>query len=287
MRGLTLTQLPFDFDDETFVVPVRPPTRVVESDQGWWIKREDLAYYTSPLMPSGAKMRQLDLMIDAAPDDAVLAMGCHAVSAMQVYIAAMGQLRNRKAYVAIPSRARESASAQWAERHGAVVERVHPGYPNMYHAHIKKMTQGMQVIRWDNRVAAADTAQQVENIPADAKRIVVPSVSGLAAAGVIGGLVDHDRGDVEVVVAAVADKNMRKAIESLVLELFGYPPSLYRTSYEAKQMPYDRPFPMTLDVDGGVELDPYYESKVVRFLQPGDVLWAVGRRPAAAVGYAQ
>lgn len=283
-------QLPFDFNDTAPVVPVvpaQPLTRVAESPDGWWIKREDYAYHTSDLMPSGAKMRQLALMIEAAPPDAVLAMGCHAVSAMQVYIAAMGQLCKRKAYVAIPSRARESASAQWAEQHGAVVERVHPGYPNIYHAHIKKMTQGMQVVRWDNRIAAADTAQQVKNIPREAKRIIVPSVSGLAAASVIGGLVDHDRGDVEVVVAAVAEKNMRTAIENLVLELFDYPPSMYKTSYEAKQMPYDRPFPMTLDVDGGVELDPYYESKVVRFLQPGDVLWAVGRRPAAAVGYAQ
>ena len=95
------------------------------------------------------------------------------------------------------------------------------------------------MVQWDNQIAASDTAQQVANIPAEAKRIIVPSVSGLAAASVIGGLVDSDRGDVEVVVAAVAEKNMRTAIENLVLELFGYTPDMYRTSYEAKQMPYD------------------------------------------------
>jgi hypothetical protein len=32
----------------------------------------------------------------------------------------------------------------------------------------------------------------------------------------------------------------------------------------------------------GIDLDPYYAAKVMPLLQPGDMLWAVGRRPHSA-----
>ena len=59
-------------------------TPVHDTGLGWWVKRDDLAYYTSEDMPSGAKIRQYTAMIAQSPDDAVLAIGCHSVSATQV-----------------------------------------------------------------------------------------------------------------------------------------------------------------------------------------------------------
>jgi hypothetical protein len=277
-----LTLFAVDKPKEDLATDVTP---VVPHPDGWWVKREDLAWNNGPEMPCGAKMRQFSRMINRSAPDAVIAMGCHAASAMQVYVAAMGELTNRPAYVAIPHRVNESASTRWAEAHGANITRVKPGYPAIYHKRIRDVTAGMNVVRWDNDIAANDTADQVVNLPDEARRVIVPTVSGLVAASVIGGLIQHGRTDVEVLVAGVASNSAQRAVETLAMKLWGLRPTQFKASYEPNQMPYDRPFIIDpLPVDGGVSLDPYYESKTVRFTRPGDVLWVVGRRPASAVG---
>lgn len=256
-------------------------TPIHDSGKGWLVKREDLAYYTGPDMPSGAKIRQYTAMINQSPDDAVLAIGCRSVSATQVYLGAMHVLTGRPAYVCVAETKQESPSTMWAREHGVEFRKANPGYPNVYRKRMREWLAEMNVpaVRWDRKLATEDTAAQVANLPDGVKRIVVPSGSGLQAAGVYGGLIQQNRTDVKVVVGAVATQAMTDCVEGWVNEFFGEQPSY---NIEHVQVPGSVNKPAFYDLPDGVPLDPYYSAKMIPILQQGDLLWAVGRRPMAA-----
>jgi hypothetical protein len=117
------------------------------------------------------------------------------------------------------------------------------------------------------------------NVPDGVKRIVVPSGSGLQAAGVAGGLQRQGREDVQVVVAAVATQAMSNCVEDWVAEFFE-PRETYNIVHVKTPGSVNRPAFVTLP--DGTQLDPYYSAKTVPLLQEGDLLWAVGRRPISA-----
>ena len=119
------------------------------------------------------------------------------------------------------------------------------------------------------REAVDATRLQVENVPLEARRIVVPVGSGMSLAGVLWGL--HDR-------------NLRTPVLGVVV---GADP----VKRLARWQPYWRPWPIQLvrsaldyheaapeTVFEGLQLDPIYEAKCIPFLEPEDILWVVGVR---------
>lgn len=260
------------------------PIQYVTS-RGWYVKRDDLGAFTSADMPSGAKVRQYRAMIDAAPDDSVLAGGGGAAAAMQVYIAALGLAYGRDAYVSVPRRTIRHPSTVWAANHGATVLEVVPGYPSQYRARIRALPAelGRPVVRWDRHLAAWDTADQVRNVPGDVYRVVVPSGSGLTAAGIIIGLLQHGPLEVpRVKVIATSPMAHRDKILAWVRQFAPHlDPSPVKLEIVPTGMDYARPVRRCLpgEVD---ELDPWYAAKGVDHMQRGELLWVVGRRPASA-----
>lgn len=122
--------------------------------------------------------------------------------------------------------------------------------------------------------AIKQTRHQVGNVPADVRRIVMPCGSGMSLAGVLWGLVDAGRHDVEILAVQVgADPSAR---------LDAYAPAGWRD--RVRLVPsgsdYHKPAPVT-DLDG-LALDAHYEAKCLPFLEPGDLLWVVGIRATAA-----
>lgn len=251
----------------------------VDDFGGWWAKREDAAGYTTPDAPSGAKVRQYLKMIESAPPEAVLVVGCAADSAMQLYVAHAAKVTGRQGYVVVPSRKETSAATQWALDNGAIVSEVTPGYPSVYRARARQLHKqlGVPVVRWDLEVAAWDTAREVWNIPADARSVVVPTGSGLTAAAVLGGLALDGREDVKVLAVAVSDLATKEKIlatcnKHLAVEANPDRLTLVRApgKYATRAKAY---------LPNGTRLDPYYAAKALPYVLPGDVLWISGRRP--------
>jgi len=119
--------------------------------------------------------------------------------------------------------------------------------------------------------AVTQNRQQVQNIPPEVNRIVMPCGSGMTLAGVLWGLRDTMR-DIPVVAVRVgADPEVR---------LDKYAPPNWRdmvTIVDVDGSDYHSAAMVT--TYNGIQLDPYYEAKCIDFLQPADLLWIVGIRP--------
>jgi 1-aminocyclopropane-1-carboxylate deaminase/D-cysteine desulfhydrase-like pyridoxal-dependent ACC family enzyme len=251
----------------------------------FYAKREDLACFEREEMPSGAKVRQYAAMIARAPADAVLAVGCSAASAMQIYVAAMGEQLQRPAYIAVPRRKERHPCTAWCAKHGARIIETVPGYPSVFRArireHIKEL--GLIAVPWSLRMAAFDTAAQVANVPPEARRIVVPNGSGLTAAGIIGGLWQWNMHHIEVHLVSTHDSvGTRLQVLRLVGKYFGEPAvASAHVSWRAQTMPYQRAVHGVRLADGTL-LDPFYAAKAACYCGAEDVLWITGRRPLAS-----
>ena len=117
-------------------------------------------------------------------------------------------------------------------------------------------------------------SQQVENIPSDVKRIVVPCGGGMNMIAIIKGLERFKRTDVEVVgvqVGANPDKTFNKWLQDTLFERC--PIDYVFVKAEGK---YGNAAKET--VIDGIELDEMYEAKCIPFLEDGDLLWIVGKK---------
>jgi len=121
--------------------------------------------------------------------------------------------------------------------------------------------------------AVVQTARQTANL-ADVipTRIVVPVGSGMSLAGILAGLASNGNRTPVVGVVVGADPTERLDI---------YAPNRWRDMVTLVESTYDyadhHPAPFLGDLD----LDPVYEAKCLPHLQPGDLLWIVGRRETA------
>jgi hypothetical protein len=244
---------------------------------GWWAKREDYARAIGIGHPSGTKVRAFLKMVARQPGLPIV-VGSSATSLMQVYAAYAGMMSGREAHVFVPARKRESAETRRAIDYGAIVTPVRPGYLSVCRARARAFADGASV-RWEPAISTADTAVQVEGIPASAWRVVVPCGSGAIAAGVVAGLAMIGRTDVAVVAVAVSVMTGDPgAIARMAAAVCGDAP---QPSVEIVRhpWPYDRHAIATLD--DGTELDGGYAAKAASqpaYLRPYDVLWISGAR---------
>ena len=248
---------------------------------GWYAKREDLAGYTGTQAPSGAKVRQYLAMIAQAPDNAILVVGCSADSAMQIYVAYAAKITGRDGYIFVPYRKDRSDATIMAMRLGGMVTEVKPGYPAVYRKRARDFAQevGRPVVRWDLDYAAQDTLSQVHNLPDDTTRIVVPTGSGLTAAGILAAVSLMER-RVEVLAVCVSDLASRDGIIATAQKRLGATVDASLLTVVKAGMPYGKAKP-GVTLPDGTPLDPYYAAKALDYVgrDRGDLLWVSGRRP--------
>lgn len=120
------------------------------------------------------------------------------------------------------------------------------------------------------REAVHMTATQVENLPREAKRLVVPVGSGMTLAGVLEGMLRFGITMPVLGVIVGADPTDRLTTHSLGWQ--------QRVRLVKSPLNYHQAYPDPQAPDGGPLLDPIYEAKCLPFLEPGDVLWCVGIR---------
>jgi 1-aminocyclopropane-1-carboxylate deaminase/D-cysteine desulfhydrase-like pyridoxal-dependent ACC family enzyme len=120
--------------------------------------------------------------------------------------------------------------------------------------------------------AVKQTRQQVANIDPEAKRIVVTVGSAMSVCGILWGLADFDLEGIEVLGVVVgADPTKR---------LDRYAPMGWRHRLTLIKPAQEYHEAAETTVFDGIDLDPYYESKCLSFLKPGDTFWNIGIRPS-------
>lgn len=249
---------------------------------GWCAKRDDLACCSDPeRYPGGSKVRQYAWMISRSPASAPMVVGCSADSAMQIYVAAASDLSGRPGIVYTAKRRQRSAATQYAARaQGVELHEVAPGYLSQCRSQARKRGAELEaVVRWDAAGAIEDAAEQVVNLPAEAKRVLVATGSGLTAVGVLVGLARAGRSDVAVLAVAVSGMASAAAIESRAAGLVQLPlppVALVRVPQAYGDAVYAA-------LPDGTLLDPYYAAKCLAYVQPGDCFWIPGIRPRAAM----
>lgn len=171
-----------------------------------------------------------------------------------------------------------SPEVRMAQLAGAEVVQHNAGYNNVIIARAREdaAATGWREIPFGMECLEAieATARQVENIPADTKRIVMPVGSGMSLAGVLHGLVRRKLNIPVVGVKVGADP---------VKRLDEYAPAKWRkmVTLVDSGMDYDKRAAKT-DLHG-LKLDPIYEAKCIPFLEDGDLLWVVGIRASEAM----
>lgn len=253
-----------------------------------WVKREDLACWTDLENPSGSKVRQYQIMVDKSPE-APCIVGCSSFSAMQIYVAAAAKRVGVKGIVYVSARKELTDATAYCVRLGAEVNQVLPGYMNVVRKRARDRAKLLgKVVTWDISAALQDACDQCANLPAEVKRVVIPTGSGLTASGVLTGLaiIGHQASVLAVAVSGLADADkiqqdaMKLLHKNIGIDQLDYEdlPKFEMVASEGKYEDF-----VVWRLDDGTPLDPFYSAKAVKYLRAGDCLWPVGLRPISAM----
>lgn len=236
-----------------------------------WLKRDDL--YEPMVGHRGGKVRTCLWLATMAHENGqgglVTAGSRH--SPQVPMVAAAGRLLNMPVTAYVPA-GQLSAELMQAIALGAQLEHVTPGYNTVLvaraRAHARATADTEIPFGMECQEAVEFTAAQVANVPSRVQRIVVPVGSGMSLAGILTGLAQLGRDTPVLGVMVGADPARRLA---------RWAPLGWQTQTQLVDawVGYAKRVTATLH---GVHLDPVYEAKCVRYLQPGDLLWLVGHR---------
>lgn len=237
---------------------------------GIWIKRDDLFAFGGV---RGGKVRTCRVLADG--DKGLITAGSR--SSPQVNIVAhVARAMGVPCRVHVPA-GELSPEVAAARDAGADVVQHTPGYNTVIVARARDdaANSGWTLIPFGMECedAVAQTRRQVRNVPADARRIVVPVGSAMSLAGVLWGLADAGLTTPVVGVCVGADPAAR-------LDRYAPPGWRDRVTLVQSGIDYHRPAPET--ILRGVALDPIYEAKCIPHVRDGDLLWVVGIRQTAA-----
>ena len=163
-----------------------------------------------------------------------------------------------------------------------VTLRQHPaGYNSVISARARDQAEkdGARLIPFGMECyeAVEATADQVATIPwlvnrGVGRRLVVPVGSGMTLAGVLTGLSRMgEAGDNVPVLGVCVGAEPKQRLDR-------YAPRDWSRRCKLVQAESSYDHPAKLTQFGGVEMDAYYEAKCLPLLEPGDLLWVVGRR---------
>jgi len=262
--------------------------------EGVLVKREDLACWSSLEHPSGSKVRQYQQMIANrpipedidfinldAPSIPPMLVGCSANSCQQVYVASAAKLNQTNGIIYVPKRQKKTDATKYCEQLGAEVNEIKPGYSSVIRKHARQRAVDLKVvIGWDRKLAVLDTAKQCENIPDGIKRIIVPTGSGLTAAGVLIGTWGRGIEIVAVLTSPMADRASIVKLASRYcpqVDLLG----LGKLEVILPTTPYDKH--LIANLPDGTPLDPFYAAKAWHLAEEGDLFWPPGLRPIMAM----
>lgn len=259
----------------------------IHNFNGVWVKREDLAHWDSLEHPSGSKVRQyLDMAHRACTGEGYppCLVGCSANSAQQIYVASTAKRLNTKGVIFTAKRKEQTDATKYAGYMGAELNELKPAYLS----YIRMQARGYaaklgRYVQWDQRGAILDAAKQVVDLPLVIRRIVVPTGSGLTAAGVLLGLSQgyQDRELPVVVAVATSPMASREKIIKLAKSVVNQKIPWAKLEVIGPFTAYDNP--AIAQLPDGTPLDPFYAAKAWKHVREGDLFWSPGLRPVMAM----
>lgn len=243
----------------------------VERHGDYWLKRDDL--YTRAGV-RGGKARSCGHIADQAVAAGIagLVTAGHASSPQVELVAAIGAAAGLQVRAHVPASRHQGVQIHNARALGAEIVEHRPAYTVVLDSRSRRdaAERGWLLVPFgmECEQAVESTAAQVENLPAEVRRLVVPVGSGMTLAGILTGLQRTGR-SIEVIGVIVGSDPSRR--------LARYAPLGWQsmTTLVKSTVPYSTHVMAEID---GVTLDPVYEAKTVAYLQPDDALWLVGIR---------
>ena len=233
-----------------------------------WLKREDLFTVAGAY---GGKVRTCWALAQGAPG--LVTAGAR--SSPQVNIVA-----HIARHLGIPARAHTPQGALspeliQAQALGCEIVQHRAGYNSVIRARARADAAASEwreiPFGMECQEAVTQVRGQVRNVPADVRRVVVPVGSAMSLAGVLAGL--GDEGLDLPVLGVVVGADPSKRLDTYAPGWRG------RCTLVPAGVAYDKHVHATVE---GLVLDPVYEAKCSRFLQPADLLWVVGVRNSLA-----
>lgn len=259
----------------------------IHSFGNWCAKREDMACWVDLDHPSGSKVRQYLQMAQESPG-APMIVGCASHSAMQIYVASAAKLTATKAHIFVPQRKQPTDATWYAIKMDADIEMhyIRPAHMAVLRKRARDLGKTLgKTVRWSPHLALMDTAEQAQNIPPWVKRVVVPTGSGLTAAGVLAGLAKRKKPP-HILAVAVSAMAHESSIMKLAWKLIESPTGpLFAAALPSLQLikaDGDYGDALAHHLPDGTPLDPFYAAKAMRYVVKGDCLWIPGLRPVKA-----
>jgi 1-aminocyclopropane-1-carboxylate deaminase/D-cysteine desulfhydrase-like pyridoxal-dependent ACC family enzyme len=253
------------------------PTTPIEQHGEIWLKRDDTFEVNGV---RGGKVRSCLALASVTPSPLGLVTAGARHSPQVHIVAAIGAHLGIGVNVHVPD-GESTPEIDAADKLGAHVFRHRPGYNSVIVARAaedaRNMGEGWRLIPFgmETPVAVSETASEVPpELPEGVRRIVVPVGSGMSLCGILSGLrYLGEPGNVLPVLGVVVGASPERRLDT-------YAP-MWRFDEHLTLRPAGVPYGKLVHAEvGGIELDPVYEAKCARFLEPGDLLWVVGKRTA-------
>lgn len=234
------------------------------------VKRDDL--FTVGGVSGGKARTALAIMSEPGVTGVVTAGQRHSQQTM--IVAAIAKKKNLPCHIHTPE-GDTTPEIDAAIAYGAEIIRQGPGYGTVLDkaARVDADTQGWAYVplMLECDTAVEMTSKQTVGIgDHHVNRIVVPIGSGMSLAGILRGLAEQGLNVPVLGVQVGSDPSDR---------LDKYAPG-WRDKVDLVVSAHDYSDHVDADIDGLV-LDPTYEGKCLEFMEPGDLLWIVGRGRAS------
>lgn len=244
-----------------------------------WLKRDDLFTVAGV---HGGKVRTCWALATARPDITGLVTASSRMSPQAEIVANVAADLSIECHLFMPWTSRQPMTPIMiaAEKIGACFHMVRPGHNSVIKARAREFVayenafggQRLAEIPFGMECAYAVrlTAAQVGSaLRVNPKRIVVPVGSAMSLAGILHGM--RRNGSLVPVLGVQVGADPSRRLDT-------WAPADWRSmvGLVPAGIDYHQPAPVT-EFDG-VPLDPIYEAKCLPFLEPGDLLWVVGRR---------
>lgn len=162
-----------------------------------------------------------------------------------------------------------------AKNYGAVIHQHVAGYNSVIQARCRTFAQENNMMEIPFGMKCGEAVEQTESqftntqLPQGVKRLVVCVGSGMNLAGLLWGIKAKK---IELPVLGVrVGADPTKTLDE-------FAPHEWREMCTIVEAGVDYHMEVEQNEWGGIKLDPIYEAKCVKFLQPGDLFWVIGKR---------
>lgn len=242
----------------------------IERRGNYWLKRDDLFAFAGV---RGGKVRSCRDIVDRNASGIVTA-GSRSSPQVEI-VSSIAKHYGLPCRVHVPT-GDDTAETLAAAQNGAEVVRHRPGYNSVIVARAREDAEerGWQEVPFGMQCkdAVETNAAQIfhAQLHSSIKRIVVPVGSGMTLAGIVTGIKRRGLGLKVLGVTVGADPIER---------LDRWAP-FWRDFATLVPAGVDYHHRVDAEIDG-LNLDPIYEAKCVKFLEPNDLLWVVGVRESS------